>query len=727
MVANVPKKKKQKQGIQKSSSDRTSTEKTSSGKTSTEVSSSDKTKTSSDQSKRIKTSSGARLPQNYLARLEKIEEQRERELRVIHQRADSHEDQDDHPTPIASMDSMEKQYEKLLIVEKVPTDQTKDRGKARRLSVVTQEEFAELAAVVHYLQEQYIPTGNATFPDNAELLDELRKGASLTDAMAALQLSARLEAAEKTLEQMITLVTDLVSKTPAIKDQTATNMKPIPEQGKEVKTEVVFGGDEIASRTSRVSRASTVSKKINIPTKSKKSLVGSIATATPSKIENDQIGKSKEKADCVTAEELDNVMQELYDEFVKIVTENTATSTTNAKNALKIANRLEMKLDESLNLGDRMKDLERLVSDYAEHINAVDTSISAQMTNYQEQLTQMQHDLESGIETMQEALANTGGDTAAFAELNNNFTNLQMDFEFATMRQRDLRDLQDTMGLDLQSLWKQIELLRGEKSDRDEVADALRDKAGIAALNGLVSRPEFDAVRGDLEKRIGAAYDKFNNQEIVWQYSIKIKAMMDIVGEPRAAAVSRKLHRDAACLSCTTPAHMDIEEHKVGPSFPAIRPPTMGETKSKPCQDGDHEGVCYPGFSIPHSPDPRSYFCHRYCGGSHTRLNNTKSRVPPGVIINALSKTNDSTVGTDGKTYMADHVLKPCKACNMPKKLPVPQEAEPAPETHKDPVSSDMTPPDYRMSGLAGSLMDPMGAQIDAMSATPPPPIDNHY
>jgi hypothetical protein len=33
------------------------------------------------------------------------------------------------------------------------------------------------------------------------------------------------------------------------------------------------------------------------------------------------------------------------------------------------------------------------------------------MTNYQEQLTQMQHDLESGIETMQEALANTGGDT----------------------------------------------------------------------------------------------------------------------------------------------------------------------------------------------------------------------------------------------------------------------------------------------------------------------------
>lgn len=66
-------------------------------------------------------------------------------------------------------------------------------------------------------------------------------------------------------------------------------------------------------------------------------------------------------------------------------------------------------------------------------------------------------------------------------------------------------------------MWKQIEILRDTKSDRDEVADALKDKAGLDALNGLVSRQEFDAVRGDFEKRIGSAYDKFNNQEIVWQ------------------------------------------------------------------------------------------------------------------------------------------------------------------------------------------------------------------
>lgn len=42
-------------------------------------------------------------------------------------------------------------------------------------------------------------------------MQDLRKGASLTDAMAALQLSARLDAAETTLQQMMTLVTDLAS------------------------------------------------------------------------------------------------------------------------------------------------------------------------------------------------------------------------------------------------------------------------------------------------------------------------------------------------------------------------------------------------------------------------------------------------------------------------------------------------------------------------------------
>ena len=73
--------------------------------------------------------------------------------------------------------------------------------------------------------------------------------------------------------------------------------------------------------------------------------------------------------------------------------------------------------------------------------------------------------------------------------------------------------------LSQQNLWKKIEILRTSKSDREEVADALSEKAGIGELNGLVSIDQFEAVRGDFGKRIGAAFHKFNAQEKAWQVS----------------------------------------------------------------------------------------------------------------------------------------------------------------------------------------------------------------
>lgn len=55
-------------------------------------------------------------------------------------------------------------------------------------------------------------------------MEELRKGASLTDAMAALQLSARLEATEKGLEHMIGMVTELAKRTPGVVVDVSTNL-----------------------------------------------------------------------------------------------------------------------------------------------------------------------------------------------------------------------------------------------------------------------------------------------------------------------------------------------------------------------------------------------------------------------------------------------------------------------------------------------------------------------
>lgn len=88
---------------------------------------------------------------------------------------------------------------------------------------MTLEQFQALAFVVQELKKKLDPVGALDFPENAELMQELRKGASLTDAMAALQLSARLEATEKTLKSLLSLVTDMANQMPGFKPTAAAN------------------------------------------------------------------------------------------------------------------------------------------------------------------------------------------------------------------------------------------------------------------------------------------------------------------------------------------------------------------------------------------------------------------------------------------------------------------------------------------------------------------------
>lgn len=96
-------------------------------------------------------------------------------------------------------------YKRNIIIE------SSQDTKTVQLSVVTQDQFDNLKKIVEELQNKFGSIPKAELPDNMQLMQDLRRGASLTDAMAALQLSARLESAEKTLEQMISLVTEVAN------------------------------------------------------------------------------------------------------------------------------------------------------------------------------------------------------------------------------------------------------------------------------------------------------------------------------------------------------------------------------------------------------------------------------------------------------------------------------------------------------------------------------------
>lgn len=84
----------------------------------------------------------------------------------------------------------------------------------------------------------------------------------------------------------------------------------------------------------------------------------------------------------------------------------------------------------------------------------------------------------------------------------------------------------------------------------------------------------------------------------------RIDGIDEILGEPKAVAVTRRVFRDAACLSCSAPAYMDMAGPGMVPMLPPVRLPGIGAESPEPKEDGDHR-VCYPGLPIPHERDPR--------------------------------------------------------------------------------------------------------------------------
>ncbi|KAJ8732790.1 hypothetical protein PYW07_015389 [Mythimna separata] len=731
------------------SGEKTSTDATTSTFTSSGITGSSAEKTTTDKSTSTGKGSSSRTtsfdiqkPGHYHDKLTAWEEQRERELRIIHQRADSHEEGKKTPTPMASLSSIpeEAQYEKLLVVKTVPSKEARagetidGQKRTPEISVVTQEQFEGLADIVRLLQKKFLP-GSPEFPKHDELMEALRRGASLTDAMSVLQLSARLDATEKALGTMMSMVTELAVATPGLElDRESRAYLGLDAKPEKKRHEFVPG-----KRTKGKEKGGKTSPGFGVPS-TQIETSDTVAGGTETETTPGQSSKSPEADESkldnyVTFYDLQNAATDLYEDIMKQT--QTLTSRTNytAETAYKVSTKLEAKLDASVDVFVKMAVLENAVKQYAEQINLLDTGLSTQMTNYQEQLTQMQHDLEVGLDNMAEVFGNTGGDIEAVTELHSHFADLQTELENMAFRQKQFRDAQESTSYDLETIWKEIEGLRDLKSNRDEVADALRDKAGIADLNGLVSIQQFEAVRGDLEKRIAAAYDTFNNQEYVWQGAIddmlkilydkadviqlhglndeiqknlnilreRIKLVADIVGEPKSAATSKRVFRDSACIACGTPAHMDMEEPVKVPALPKIHsakhPTEASEAESRTIGGGDSR-PCYPDLPIPHPIDPRSHICKRYCGGSHTVITEGLNRAPPSLVVNKPQRPGHTAPGTDGKLYMVDEksTKLPCLPCNINKPTPVPA---PAPE-----------------SPLPGSFHSTM--EVKNLSLTPP-------
>ncbi|XP_011868443.1 PREDICTED: uncharacterized protein LOC105562312 [Vollenhovia emeryi] len=274
----------------------------------------------------------------------------------------------------------------------------------------------------------------------------------------------------------------------------------------------------------------------------------------------------------------------------------------------------------------------------------------------------------------------------------------------AMNRLLDDREKQET---DISTLLEQIEFLKTVKANKEDLEDALADKADTHIVNRKVSHDKFDAACDDLARGLEEAIDKLSKQESIWQQALdevqneiaakmdkdemmplkdfvnsklkslqeKLKIMIEARREIEAAG-TKKLLRDVQCISCDKDVVMRTEE--IGRFYPEPLPCT---TSVKPYLTYELDKVRKQQRKLPYSRNmiqfeaamqeqakkmkvkeemlartPRDHLCNRYCGGSHTITTPQQRVMRTGHFLTqwgpeAIQLTDGLMRGKDGQMY----------------------------------------------------------------------------
>ncbi|XP_018054690.1 PREDICTED: glutamine-rich protein 2-like [Atta colombica] len=296
------------------------------------------------------------------------------------------------------------------------------------------------------------------------------------------------------------------------------------------------------------------------------------------------------------------------------------------------------------------------------------------------------------------------------AEINNLITKMQK-------IETDMEDIGETMSklfedkekkeADINTLLEQIEILKTVKANKEEIEDALADKADTKTVNRKVSHDQFDAACDDLARGLEEAIDKLTKQESIWQQALdevqneiatkmdkvemtslkdfvddklkslqeKLKIMIEARREIEAAG-TKKLLKDVQCISCDKDVVMKTEE------VDRFRQEPFPCTISmKPYLTYELDQVRKQQKRLPYSRNliqfeaavqeeakkmktkeetlaksPRDHLCNRYCGGSHTVTTPQQRIMRSGHFLSqwgpeTIQLTDGLIKGKDGQMY----------------------------------------------------------------------------
>ncbi|KAJ8957401.1 hypothetical protein NQ318_004881, partial [Aromia moschata] len=250
----------------------------------------------------------------------------------------------------------------------------------------------------------------------------------------------------------------------------------------------------------------------------------------------------------------------------------------------------------------------------------------------------------------------------------------------------------------LDVLTEQVELLKTVKADKEELEDALADKADACMVNRKVSVEQFDATCGDMTRAIEDALAKLEEQHTLWTQALdeiqlnvgnkldkaelapmrdfinnklkhlqdRLKSLASLKKDNEAAGTKSKFLRNVNCISCDK----DVVMRKQVDSSLYPKPPALPPTRNMaPYLAYELDQLRKQEKCVPNSRNLNAFenavhsaktargpdnLCNRYCGGSHT-LTTPQQRVTRlGHFLEQwgpeIAPANDQNIrGTDGK------------------------------------------------------------------------------
>ncbi|KMQ98262.1 glutamine-rich protein 2 [Lasius niger] len=534
--------------------------------------------------------------------------------------------------------------------------------------------FKELEQSVKQLQQQYQALEDlSTTPEIVERLKG-RNGDPIADVWQFININKRLDASEQGIEKLTTMIQDVIKGDIGV--ITTADMSLINARLDKLEEKVAKMEEKLTDLQTIADLLEDISPTVDNHV--------TAATAEAIEIAEAEATETAAAPEIVTTDE-DTVPVPEKEEPAREIPKIAADKIP--KPVHKIPNTTVDKLDARrltvLALRERpavtevTKDKERVVevSDVAnleqclEAVKNVETTHGKVLSDITQRVIALEKEIDHLSEKVNVMRATERTDDIDINILVAKIQGIETDMERIGETMDRLLDDKEKKETHINTLLEQIELLKTIKADKEDLEDALADKADAQAVNRKVSHDQFDAACDDLSRGLEEAIDKLTKQESIWQQALdevqneiaakvdkiemtplknfvtnKLKSLQEklkIMAEARReieAAGTKKLLRDVQCISCDKDVVMKTEEASRFRAEPL--PCTIS---MKPYLTYKLDQVRKQQRKLPHSRNmiqfeaamqeetrkikakeemlartPRDHLCNRYCGGSHT-------------------------------------------------------------------------------------------------------------